>query len=72
MNINNQDLKDNNYPNFSLYEKSMNNDNIILDKNVPNIIGEERYQEKARYPLYQSTNLLNENTFTPCEFDDNN
>ena len=72
LNINNQDLKDNNYPNFSLYEKSMNNDNIILDKNVPNIIGEERYQEKARYPLYQSTNLLNENTFTPCEFDDNN
>ena len=71
-NINNQDLQDNNYPNFSVFENSMKNDNIILDKNVPNIIGEERYQEKARYPLYQSTNLLNENTFTPSEFDDNN
>ena len=72
LNINNQDLPDNNYPNFSVFEKSMKNDNIILDKNVPNIIGEERYQEKARYPLYQSTNLLNDNTFTPSEFDDNN
>ena len=71
-NINNQDLPNNNYPNFSMLENNMKNDNIILNRNVPNIIGEERYQEKARYPIYQSTNLLNDNTFTPREFDDNN
>ena len=65
-------IPNNNYPNFSMVENNMKNDNIILDKNIPNIIGEERYQEKARYPIYKSTNLLDDNSFIPSEFDDNN
>ena len=65
-------IPNNNYPNFSMVENNMKNDNIILDKNIPNIIGEERYQEKSRYPIYKSTNLLDDNSFIPSEFDDNN
>ena len=64
---NNSNIPNNNYPNFSSFEK-----NMIIDKNVPNIIGEEIYQEKAKYPIYQSINLLNENSFTPKEFENNN
>ena len=39
----------------------------IFDKNVPNIIGEEINQEKARYPIFQSANLLEDNSFMPTE-----
>ena len=35
--------------------------------NIPNIIGEEMNQEKARYPIFQSTNLLDNNSFLPSE-----
>ena len=66
--INNSNFQNNNYPNYSMLEKNINNNNIYMDKNTPNIIGEELYQEKDRYPIYQSTNLLNENIFTPSEF----
>ena len=67
--MSNISLPNNNYPNYSLFEK---NNNMIINKNVPNIIGEEIYQEEAKYPIYQSTNLLNQNSFTPSEFHTNN
>ena len=65
------------YPNYNSVfgEKrnniSMNDNDIIInkeiiDKNVPNIIGEEMNQEKARYPIFQSTNL-EESYFMPTE-----
>ena len=64
---NNNNPPNNNYPNYSSFEK-----NMIIDKNIPNIIGEEIFQEEGKYPIYQSINLLNENSFTPKEYDSNN
>jgi len=66
-NVPNNNLPNNNYPSYSSFEK-----NMLLDKNKPNIIGEEIFQEEEKYPIYQSNNLLNENSFTPKEFDANN
>ena len=66
-NLPNNNLPNNNYPSYSSFEK-----NMLLDKNKPNIIGEEIFQEEEKYPIYQSNNLLNENSFTPKEFDTNN
>ena len=54
----------NNYPNYNEFEKNK----IILDKNVPNIIGKENYQVGEKNSLHQSTNLLNDNSFIPKEF----
>ena len=64
------------YPNYSSIfnnnENNISNNDIIMnreiiDKNIPNIIGEEMNQEKARYPIFQSTNLLDNNSFLPSE-----
>ena len=66
-NINNKNLPNNDYPNYSLFEK-----NMIFNKNIPNIVGQEIFQEKDIFPNFQSTNLLNENTFLPSEYNTNN
>lgn len=64
------------YPNYSSIfgnnENNISNNDVIMnreiiDKNIPNIIGEEMNQEKARYPIFQSTNLLDNNSFLPVE-----
>ena len=77
-------VPNNKYPSFNEYfgnDKNINNNNSntdilmdkeINDKNVPNIIGEEINQEKAKYPIYQSTNLLNDNSFLPKEVEEKN
>ena len=79
INLNNRnDNINNEYPDFNkAFNNKENNISIndndlimnkeIFDKNVPNIIGEEINQEKARYPIYQSTNLLEDNSFMPTE-----
>ena len=76
------DSKSNNvYPNFNSFfgnEENNNSNNDILinkeiiDKNVPNIIGEEINQEKARYPIYESANLLDNNSFIPSQAHETN
>ena len=76
------DSKPNNvYPNFNSFfgnEENNNSNNDILinkeiiDKNVPNIIGEEINQEKARYPIYESANLLDNNSFIPSQAHETN
>ena len=62
------------YPNYNSVfgneENNISNNDILInreinDKNVPNIIGEEINQEKARYPIYESTNILDNNSFAP-------
>ena len=70
----NMNGSNNKYPSFN--NTFQNDDNVnsivnreIIDKNVPNIIGEEINQEKARYPIYQSQNLLDDNSFLPSEFE---
>lgn len=77
-------VQNNKYPSFNEYFGNDNNiinnnsnndilmDKEINDKNVPNIIGEEINQEKAKYPIYQSTNLLNDNSFLPKEVTEKN
>ena len=74
LNGNNALLPNNNYPSFNnTFRNEENNNSIInreiIDKNMPNIIGEEINQEKARYPIYQSQNLLNDNSFLPTEYE---
>ena len=75
----NTNLSNNAYPSFNNHfskeENNMpniSNNNIIInrivnDKNIPNIIGEEIEQVKARYPIYQSSNLLENSYFAPSE-----
>ena len=79
INLNNRNHNINNeYPDFNkAFNNKENNISIndndiimnkeIFDKNVPNIIGEEINQEKARYPIFQSANLLEDNSFMPTE-----
>ena len=64
------------YPNYSSIFGNNENNNTnneilmnreIIDKNVPNIIGEEINQEKAKYPIFQSVNLLENDSFLPVE-----
>ena len=68
-NMNNNINNKNKYPNFSSLEKNKENNinNNYFDKNVPDIIGEDLYQEKAKYPIYESINLPNENSFMPTQ-----
>lgn len=67
----------NNYPNFSQFVNNDNKNEIITNreinnKNIPNIVGEESYQEKQYYPLYQSKCLNELNSFSPVGIDNNN
>ena len=63
----NNNLPNNAYPNYSVFEK-----NMIMEKNIPNIVGEEIYQEQGKYPIYQPTNVGNNNEFSPSDFNTKN
>ncbi len=83
--IKNENILNNNKNNINQNGSSNNNNNVypsfnddngingdIFNRNVPNIIGEEMNQEKARYPIFQSMNVLDNNAFLPSKFEDKN
>ena len=83
--IKNENILNNNKNNINQNGSSNNNNNVypsfnndngingdIFNRNVPDIIGEEMNQEKARYPIFQSMNVLDNNAFLPSKFEDKN